>query len=170
MSAVSLLAAGFARGRRGAVAVEFAFILPVLLVLTMGLIEVSLLVFDYHRAGEAMRQAVRAIEIGPAITSYAILPVSCPGGGVCDVARFNAVLADIQAVIPDFGPDNLQITYSASGLDDAATPGVVTPFVTVSVVNLQHDLLILNSLVPGLPASITFPPFSTTRLVQSVIE
>ena len=162
--------AAFRCASDGATAVEFAFILPIVIVLTFGLIELALILFDYHRAGEAMRKAVRAFEIGPAITSFATLPVTCPGGAACDAARINAVIADINVSLPQLNSENLQITYKDSGLDVTATDDVVTPVITVSIVNLQHDYLILSSIVPGVPDSFTFPAFSTSRVVRSVVE
>ena len=45
----------FARRDDGAVAIEFALILPALLVFTIGVLEFGLILFDYHRASEATR-------------------------------------------------------------------------------------------------------------------
>ena len=98
----------FFLARDGATAVEFAYILPVLVVISLGLIEVSLIMFDYHRAGEAMRMAARAFVVDPAATSYTLadLPFACPGDATCDTTRFDAVLAEIQATYPKGGcPD-----------------------------------------------------------------
>ena len=162
--------APFRAARDGATAIEFAFIFPILAVLTLGVLELALIVFDYHRAGEAMRSAVRAFEIDPAVTSFATLPMTCPGGAACDATRINAVIADINGTLPQVGLANLQITYDQSGLDVAATPGVVTPVITVSIIDLQHDFFILSAIVPGIPASFTFPAFSTSRVVQSVVK
>lgn len=45
--------------RRGVAALEFAMILPVLLVMTLGALEGGLLLFDYHRLSEATRRGLR---------------------------------------------------------------------------------------------------------------
>ena len=49
----------FARRDDGAVAIEFAFIVPALLIFTVGILEFGLILFDYHRASEATRRASR---------------------------------------------------------------------------------------------------------------
>ncbi len=148
----------FILARDGATAMEFAFIMPILFVLTIGLIEVGLMLFDFHRAGEAMRAAVRAFEVGPAAVSFDTLPMTCPGGANCDSARIIAVAADINAMFPQVVEENnLQITYDQSGLGIFDAGGVVTPVITVSIVNVQHDFFILNALIPGIPDSFAFP-------------
>ena len=157
--------AKFLFARDGATAVEFAFILPILFVFTLGIIEMALIFFDYHRAGEAMRAAVRAFEIDPAITSYANLPMTCPGGADCDAGRINTVIADIQATFPQLAAANLKIDYTDSNI---GIPGVDTPLITVSIVNLQHDFLLLSTLIPGVPDSFPFSDFSTTRMGPSL--
>ena len=161
--------ARFLFSRDGATAVEFAYIMPVLVVLTLGLIEVALIVFDYHRAGEAMRAAVRAFEIGAAVTSYtaADLPIACPGNAACDTARIDAVITQIQATFPEISATNLQVDYVASGLDVDAAASVVNPVITVSIVGLQHNFFILSTLVPGIPDNFTLPTFTSSRVVQS---
>ena len=102
----------FRLARDGATAIEFAFILPALVVFTVGLIEMALILFDYHRAGEATRQAVRAFEIGPAITSFANLPRTCDKdtSASCDAARIDAVIDGIKGSLPRLVKDNLRIT------------------------------------------------------------
>ncbi len=154
----------FLLARDGATAMEFAYILPILFAVTLGIIELSLILFDYHRAGEAMRAAVRAFEIDPAITSYSNLPMTCPGGADCNTARIDSVIADLQATFPQIAATNLRIDYRESNV---GIPGVDTPLITVSLVNLQHNFFILNSIIPGVPDSIPFADFSTTRMGPS---
>ena len=43
----------FARREDGAVAIEFAIIIPALIIFTVGILEFGLILFDYHRASEA---------------------------------------------------------------------------------------------------------------------
>lgn len=71
----------FARGTSGAAAVEFAMILPVLVVMLFGAIEFGRLVHDYHVVTKGVRDATRFLSR---------VPASCPGGagpGVIDDAN-----------------------------------------------------------------------------------
>lgn len=160
----------FGAARGGATAVEFALVFPIVVVLTLGTFELGLAVFEFHRAGEAMRGLARAFEIDPPITSYADLPVTCPGSAACDGARISAAVTSVRAILPDFTASNLQIVYRASGLDDASTPGVVTPTVTVSAVGLRYQYMVLRRLVPGIGDSLTLPSFATTRVVSTNLQ
>ena len=47
------------RCRDGAVAIEFAIVLPALLILSLAGLEFALIMFDYHNAGEATRRGAR---------------------------------------------------------------------------------------------------------------
>ncbi len=167
----------FARGVRGSVAIEFAFILPLLLIFTIGVIEFGLILFDFHRASEATRRALRLALINPpisaALNNLTSGPIVCNGGssGVsCSPgsttatadATFNAIVASMQGVFPTIQATNVQITYSDSGLDAGLPPGLVTPLVTVRLTNLTHPFIVLN--VFGLPADFTFPGFSTSAV------
>ncbi len=51
------------RDDRGEAIVGFAFVLPVLVLLSLAIFEFSLVMFDFHRAGEATRRAVRSVAI-----------------------------------------------------------------------------------------------------------
>lgn len=162
---------GFARDRRGATAIEFVMVFPIVLVLTLGVLELGLIYYDYHRAGEAMRMAARSFVIDPPVTSFSSLPMVCPGGANCDSTKMNIVVAAVQNIMPNFAAANLQVTVDDSGVDDAtANPGVVTPMLTVGVVGLDYDFFLLDKLLPFVvPDSFEFPPFTTTRLIASQI-
>ena len=55
----------FLRCRRGTVAVEFSILLPILLVASIGALELALIIFDFHRASEAIRRGARMAIIQP---------------------------------------------------------------------------------------------------------
>lgn len=169
----------FTRSTGGTAAIEFAFILPIVLLLTVGLLEFAVVLFDYHRAGEATRRAIRQALINPPIATLdniATTDIVCDGGGsiVCTGgtvestadATFSTILSAMQAIFPDIQSANVRITYSASGLDGPLTPGIVTPIVTISVRNLTHAYIVLG-IIPGMPSSMTFPSFTTSALGPS---
>ncbi|MBL6935017.1 MAG: pilus assembly protein [Alphaproteobacteria bacterium] len=119
-----------------ATAVEFALVFPLLLSLCFGILDFTLLAFDYHRAGEATRRAARTASIVTPVADLGALTagapvvctstggvVSCGGTAVVNDQSFTEVVDDIQTIHPDITGDNVSITYSFTGLGDAATPG-----------------------------------------------
>jgi len=168
------------RDRSGVEAVEFALIAPVLLAITLGVVETSLLLYDYHLAGEATRRGVRTAVI---VAPIAVLEniknedvvcasdtddtVNCTGGELESEASFNTVLASMQRIMPSLSANNLRISYAASGVASDETAGIATPLVSVALVNVVHSFM-LGDLLPGVPSEITFPPFSTTALAPSI--
>ena len=167
-----------ARDRRGVEAIEFAFIGPVLLMLTLGVLEISIAMFQYHRASEATRTGARVAVIQSPITAVDDLKntsitctgaggaVTCVGAAVTSAASFTAVLAAMQVSLPDLISSNVVVSYAPSTVFADDTTGLVTPLVTVRIVNYTYDLIVLNY-VPGVPDTITFPPFATTLLGAS---
>ncbi len=160
-------------------AVEFAFLLPILIGFTFGLIELGLILFDYHRLGEAARRGARTAIVDPPVASLANLfgnvivcqgnatGVSCSGGAVASVGSFTNIVGDMQAIMPDLQAENVRITYRDSGITGPpATPGIVTPTVTVEVTDFEHPYLFLDYF-PGVSSSFIFPTFSTSRVGPS---
>ncbi len=168
----------FFRRDDGAVAIEFAFIVPVLILFTVGILEFGLILFDYHRAGEATRRASRLALIQAPLATLDTLrttDLSCTassGGSVSCTdntdngtsdANFAAMIATMQAIFADIGNTNVQVGYAASGIDDADNAEVVTALVTVSLTGVSHTFVALG-IVPGVPSSMTLPTFSTSAL------
>lgn len=178
-SGASLLARVL-RDRRGVEAIEFALIAPVLLIISLGVIEMSLLLYDYHLAGEATRRGARTAVIAAPIAELDGVKdadivcgadtegaVSCTGAGLDDEASFDTILASMQSIMPSLTANNLRVSYSASGVSADATAGIATPLVTVGLVGVVHALTI-GRIVPGLPSEITFPPLTTSALAPSI--
>ena len=168
----------FARRDDGAVAIEFAFLVPALIIFTVGILEFGLILFDYHRASEATRRASRLAIIQDPLGSMDSLrstsfsctansggTVACTGTTVATGAstRFAAMITAMQAVFSDIGNTNVQVGYVASGTDAAANPEVVTALVTVNLTGVTHSFVVLD-IVPGVPSSMTLPAFSTSAL------
>lgn len=160
----------------GAFIVEFGIAFPLLLALTFGLLEFSLVVFDYQRAAEATRRGVRLTIINPPIPNTAQLlegkvikctstggVVSCENGTPnldADI-RFQALLAEMQLIYPTLVEENLVVTYEGSNVGQAESAGGILPLVTLQLVNLRHDMM-MGSMV-GI-AYIDFPDFKTSVL------
>ena len=171
----------FWRHVRGAVAIEFAFILPLLLAFTVGVLEFGIILFDYQRAGEATRRGVRELVINPPLAALDTLlndgsvvcigsgaSVSCTGGAVDGEAAttFSALVENMRDIFSSIAAQNVSVVYNASGVDDPANTGMITPTVTLSLTGLQYEFFILQ-IVPGIPTGFEFPPFATTRLTST---
>ncbi len=165
------------RCRRGAVAIEFAFILPGLVLLTVGLLEIMFILFDYHRFNEASRAGVRTALIEAPVASLDNLDlnntitctdsgagVSCSGGPVGSASSWDTIVARVQRTAVDVEASNLRLSYTESGVTDPSeVPGAVTPVVTLSLVDLEHDFFFLSYL-PGIPDTLTYPDVTATGL------
>ena len=160
----------------GAFIIEFGIAFPMLILLSFGLLQFSLVMFDYQRAAEATRRGVRLTIITTPIPNTAQLlvgsviqctstggAVSCTGGSPSEVANehFQAVLAEMQQAYPSLTEENLIITYEGTDVGAAGTAGGILPLVTLQVRNVRHDMIV-GSLV-GIPY-IEFPEFTTTVL------
>jgi hypothetical protein len=171
-----------AADRGGAAAVEFAFIAPVLFLLTLGMIELGMILFEYHRMGEAARSGARVALIEdpiPKLIDLSSLPditcngadggsVTCTGATVANSSSFTDVLAAMQNILPTLKGSNVAIIYIDSDITDATElTGLVTPILTLKIEGYQYSYFFLDTL-PGIPATMTLPEFSTTRVVHTV--
>lgn len=160
----------------GAFIVEFGIAFPLLLTLTFGLLEFSLVVFDYQRAAEATRRGVRLTIIQPPIPNTAqllegkVIQCTSTGGEVscapyslnldADI-RFQALLAEMQEIYPTLVEENLVVTYEGSNVGAADSAGGILPLVTLQLINLRHNMM-MGSVI-GIPY-IEFPDFKTSVL------
>ncbi len=171
--------AALLRDTRGAAILPFAILLPVLLMLSFGILEFSLLMFDSHRASEATRRAARMAIITPPVDLSSFTTgstidcrgagggVTCNGAALGDTTGFLAIVAEMQAILPAITADNVRITYSDSGLGDATTPGGVVPLATVRIEDLEHTFMMFQAF-PGLPSAITYDSFETTQVAAGI--
>ena len=153
------------RDTRGNALVEFAFLLPILLGISFGILEFSMLVFDFHLANEATRRIARqAAMIAPLVDEATLTnngSATCTGATCKNLDKLTAVA---KSVFPKIGPENVAITYSRTDIGkDLPVDFVRKPLITVRITDLQHDFLLFNGL-NGMPKSITFPPLTTSML------
>ncbi|CCQ73543.1 TadE/TadG family type IV pilus assembly protein [Magnetospira sp. QH-2] len=179
MWATKLRGTGRRLGRceRGESLIAFGFLLPVIIAFSFGILEFSLLVFDYHRVNEGLRLGARLATVGDSVTDLSGLAtgasvtcessggaVSC-SAGTADANRFNAILSEVRRIQPYVQSDHLKITYSDVGLGHADEPGGLIPLVTLRIEGLSRDFIILDG-VPGIPATYTYPPFTTSLVAN----
>ena len=181
MSAARLIALWrrLGRSRQGGVALEFALIAPLLLTVTLGALELAFIVYDFHAATEATRRGVRQAIIATPVAALGNLgggvvtcasasqeAVSCSPGSVRSAQSFAAIVQEIRAAAPFVAAANVRVSYQSSGVVVDAAGTFVTPLVTVSLVNVRHDFVALG-LIPGMPSSMTYPGFESTRLAAT---
>jgi len=160
----------------GAFMVEFGIAFPVLIMLSFGLLEFSLVVFDYQRAAEATRAGVRHTIVNDPIANTATIldgavvtctsvsgTVSCAGGSPDDDAdaAFQALLGEMQGIYPTLGESNLIVTYEGTDVGEEDEFGGLFPMVTLQLTGVQHDMIVGHLI--GID-SIEFPAFATTVL------
>lgn len=177
MSPIRALLA-LARRRDGGVALEFAFIAPLLFTVTLGALEVVFIVSDYHAATEATRRGARQAITGTPVATLGNLDanaitcsgsgeaVSCSSGSVRSAESFAEIVGEIRATAPFVRPENVRVSYRASGVVVDGAGAFVTPLVTVSLVGVRHEFFALG-LIPGMPTSMTYPGFESTRLAPT---
>ncbi len=166
---------------RGAMAVEFAILVPIIIVVTAALFEFVWLMYDYQAATDATREGVRAALIGDTLADLANLETqdvvctfsggstSCSGGAAASSANatFAAILAAMQVPKADVANSEVQVTYSWSQVDGAGS-SIKTPLVTVSLINATHELFLLPQWV-GMADQFPMPAFSSSRLMHSQV-
>ena len=154
MSANSrVLGRGFRRSDRGAAAVEFALIFPLLLALSFGLIEFGLVVYQMNMMEKAtqigVRKAVTSDPVSPSIATYSAsetgigpglpLPptlelevictdVGCTGTGAItspsySSEAFTAIVTAMESMYPGIDPENVEVAYRHVGLGFVGRPG-----------------------------------------------
>lgn len=167
----------FLRDEDGAFIIEFGITFPVLILLSFGLLEFSLVVFDYQRAAEATRRGVRLAIIQEPVPNTTNLlhdtvitceaasdgVVSCEGGSpsVDADARFAALLTEMQKAYPPLDYTNIVVTFEGTQVGDPDEAGGVFPMVTLELRNVAHEMIV-GPLI-GVK-TITFPAFTTTVL------
>lgn len=162
----------------GSALTGFALVLPVLLVLTFGVIESTLLLMDYARAEQAVRHGTRSAIVQSPVGDISDLSagdiitcgttggggVTCSGAAVDSAASFATIVSDMQDIFPDIQAANVQVVYTFSGIGDVDQPGGAIPFITVRLRDFSHRFFVLDRFADGLSASVGFPTFETTML------
>ena len=166
----------FIADENGAFVIEFGIAFPILLLLSFGLLEFSLVVFDYQRAAEATRRGIRTTILSYTIPNTATLLdgsvircsmsggiVSCTGGSPSEFAadQFNILLAEMQQIYPTLTEENVIVTYEGTNVGAADEAGGILPLVTIELLGVRHDMIVTP--IVGI-THIDFPPFTTTVL------
>lgn len=170
--------------RRGTAAIEFAILLPVILVISVAGLEFALIMFEYHLASEATRRAARVAIIEPPIASIDEIttsgvtctyaggsPPSCSGATTSSTATatFDKIADAVAELVPSILTDpslTLSVTYRDTGLTDSGTTNVYTPSATVRLTGLKYEFFAAG--LVGV-SGFEFPGFDTTRVGPSEV-
>jgi len=125
------------KGTRGSAVVEFALILPILLTLVFGIIEMGSAWYSKQMLVNASREGARF-------------------GAMFNGADNAQVIAFVNQILTQAGfPGAVEVTSSGAG---GSTGALVQVMITG-----QHELPVLGGLVPGLPSSINLQASTVMR-------
>jgi len=176
--------ARFKRDRSGATMVEFTLVFAVLLVLTFGLIEFGLALYQYNAAETATAVGARYIATrGPVVTGLADCGVatsvnagtncsavsgsstwvvtcnaSAPSGA-CQATVLNALVTRMQQFAPEVQAQNVQVVLRGAGLGFVGR-GSPVPMVTVRLTGMTYNFIAIDDLLGFGP--VTMPGFDAT--------
>ena len=177
---------------RAAAGAEFALVLPILLLCLFGIIDAGRFMWNINRAEKAAQMGVRMAvvtdyvssaigddyvgECTPAVDAGEPIPEDCyptvtctkPAGtttctsGTADGPAFDVIVNRMRAFMPEIQANNVEITYSPSGLGYAGDPNGadLAPLVTVRLSGVPFKpMMFLRFASVGLPevrSSLTF--------------
>jgi len=152
------------RNSDGATAVEFAFILPVLLLISFGILEFIAVFFQNHKINEATRIIARNLSVSAPLVSEATLladnthqctAATCPG--------ISAIITDAQALLPDLTAADVEISYEIKDLGGIGYSVGYKPLIIVNLTAQTYDFIVLGAF-PGIPTSVALNPSTTSIL------
>jgi hypothetical protein len=173
----------FRENESGVTLVEATLVFAMMMILTFGLIEFGLVLYQYNAAEKATAVGARFIATrGPVVTG---LPDCGPGVNVnglnagatcpatawervcnagapssgCQASVLNALVVEMRRFAPNLEAQNVQVVLRGAGLGVVGR-GSPVPMVTVRLTGMQYDFIALDDLL-GFGA-LTMPSFDAT--------
>jgi Flp pilus assembly protein TadG len=164
--------------KKGEAAVSFALVLPVLLMVSFGILEFALAMMDRHQASESLRRFSRAVAItmtaddlanietnGTTSCTYSNLNVSCDNGSsITSWTKLIAGFQSAQDIFPRLTASNVVLIFEPTGLaPDDADVGTMA-LVTVQFQNLEYVAKVFpfyNNMIE----KILFPTISNSLVI-----
>lgn len=178
----------FKKDESGATLVEYTLVFMLLMLLTFGLIEFGIVLFQYNSAEMATAVGARFIATrGPVVTGIDDCGVttSAAAGTLCrDVAGSDgwtitcdadapsgdcqadtlaALVAEMQSFAPNVEAQNVQVVLRGAGFGFVGRNSPV-PMVTVRLTGMQYDFIALDDLLGF--GTLTMPGFDATLVVE----
>lgn len=161
----------FRRSRSGAVLIEHTIVFMLLMVLTFGLIEFGLVLYQYNAAETATSAGARFVATrGPVITGVsdcgvatsALAGTRCSDvsgasgwtltcnaaspSGACQATVLNALLEEMQRYSPNIEAQNVQVVLRGAGLGFVGR-GAPVPMVTVRLTGMTYEFIAIDDLL-----------------------
>jgi Flp pilus assembly protein TadG len=182
----------FRRNRSGAVLVEHTLVFLMLMVLTFGLIEFGLVLYQYNAAETATFAGARFIATrGPVLTGVSDCGVattaaagtrcsdvagstgwsltcnaSAPSGN-CQAAALNQLVAEMQRFYPNIEAQNVQVELNGAGLGFVGR-GAPVPMVTVRLTGMTYEFIAMDNLLGF--GDLIMPGFDATLVGEDLNE
>lgn len=178
----------FRKDESGATLVEYTLVFMLLMLLTFGLIEFGIVLFQYNSAEMATAVGARFVATrGPVVTGIEDCGVTtsaaagtlcsdvagsdgwtitcnadAPSGG-CQADALTALVTEMQRFAPNVQAQNVQVELRGVGFGFVGRNGPV-PMVTVRLTGMQYDFVALDDLL-GFGA-LTMPGFDATLVAE----
>lgn len=174
----------FTRDEAGATLIEHTLVFMMLMVLTFGLIEFGVVLYQYNSAEMATSVGARYIATrGPVVTGIADCGVATNAAagtpcrnvsgsdgwtitcnadapsGACQADPLAALVAEMQSFAPNIEAQNVQVELRGAGLGFVGRNSPV-PMVTVRLTGMQYDFIALDDLLGF--GTLTMPGFDAT--------
>lgn len=178
----------FKKDQSGATLVEYTLVFMLLMLLTFGLIEFGIVLFQYNSAETATAVGARFVATrGPVVigiedcgvtTSAAAgtlcsdvagsdgWEITCDAGaasGGCQADALAALVAEMQRFAPNVEAQNVQVVLRGVGFGFVGRKSPV-PMVTVRLTGMEYDFVALDDLL-GFGA-LTMPSFDATLVAE----
>lgn len=174
----------------GAATIEYALIAPLLIMLTFGIAEFSLIFWQWNAAEKATHLGARlaatrgpimlgvpdcgvatAVRAGTNCRNVAgsdSWVVTCDGAAPsasCDAVQMAAIVTDMRAIFPRIQLENVIIEFRGIGLGFVGR-GSPVPAISVSLQNLTYEYVALAAFTGA--ASINLPAFRATLIGEDL--
>lgn len=149
---------------RGSVAVEFAFIMPLLAIISFGILDFVGLFFEYHRANETTRLIARELAAQSPFVSQTTLvnntEVNCAKVTCNDMT---SIVTKGQEVMPHLKSSNLNVKYEAVDIGGVGYSIAFKPIITVELTGISYQFMFID-MIPGVPSAIGVNPGPTSLI------
>lgn len=184
--------ARFRRNRSGAVLIEHTLVFMLLMILTFGLIEFGVVLYQYNAAETATSAGARFIATrGPVIAGLSDCGVATnasagtrcadvsgatgwtrtcnaasPASG-CQVAVLNQLVVEMRRYYPNIQAQNVQVVLTGAGLGFVGR-GSPVPLVTVRLTGMTYEFVAIDSLLGF--GDLSMPGFDATLVGEDLKE
>ncbi len=179
----------FRKNQSGATIVEATLVFALLMILTFGLIEFGIVLYQYNAAETATSVGARYVATrGPVVTGLpdcgpgvnvnglnagtrcpsTVWETTCNAGaptGNCQAPVLAALVAEMQRYAPNIEAQNVQVVLRGAGLGFVGR-GSPVPMVTVRLTGMQYDFIALDDLLGF--GTLTMPGFDATLVGEDL--